>query len=249
MPMRLVGYICNYLMRSIMFKGRVLKSRFSLRAETGFSLPELMVVVVIISLLAGLSLPRLRAFIAKGRQAEARTNLAHIHTLQVGYQDLNDTFARWNKTPTTTVGKKGVCEGNINKSTAGTCSNTAHNNDKTACDNASGTWTPLGPGAFELGFKPLNCKNLRYGYWILQGVNADNGRERFLAIAYAPSDTTHRIYPTCTGKASGRGEISHPDVAKVANLKTGAIADGDWQTVTEDKVFGISDIIPICEDL
>ena len=229
------------------------QQKISVRSSVGFSLPELMVVVVIIGILASLGLPRLRAFIAKTRQAEAKTNLSHIHTLQVTYQSSEDTFASWAK-GSSQVGKDGTCT--IAPSSAGACSQkvsgtgTCTSTDKATCiGNTACKWTG-GDGAYELGFKPPNCGDLRYGYWILSAIETDTGKESFLAIAYAPSDMEDRIYPTCTGKKSGRAAVEHAKKSKtgLGALTTGAPPDGDWQTVSEDKVFGISDIIPVCEE-
>ena len=51
-----------------------------------FSLVELMVTVGILSILVSLAMPRYRAFIARGRMAEAKVNLGHIATLQGIYR-------------------------------------------------------------------------------------------------------------------------------------------------------------------
>jgi len=51
----------------------------------GFSLVELMAVVVIVGILVSLALPRFRLFIATARQAEAHTNLGIIASLQQTY--------------------------------------------------------------------------------------------------------------------------------------------------------------------
>lgn len=225
------------------------KTGFSLRAETGFSIPELMVVVTIIGILATLAMPRLRAFIARARQAEAKTLLAQIHTLQQSHQNLNDTFARW--ASTAKIGKGGSCTFSAG---AGTCTGVTGTapTDQGACTSAGGTWNVTTPGPFELGFKPPNCGDLRYGYWIEQGVDG-NGIERYLAFAFAPSDATDRIYPTCDGKKSGRTDtINHP----IAGTWTGstrpteqatATTGGDLQAISEDKARFHSDIIPNCE--
>ncbi len=55
---------------------------FKNKSQQGFSLVELMIVVGIIGILAALAVPRFSAFQAKARQAEAKTNLGQIYTLQ-----------------------------------------------------------------------------------------------------------------------------------------------------------------------
>lgn len=66
-------------------------------SEIGFSLVELMVVVAIIAILSAIAVPRFRTFQAKARQAEAKTNLSMIFTLEQSYQAENDTYV--NMTP------------------------------------------------------------------------------------------------------------------------------------------------------
>ncbi len=66
-----------------------MKSKLSMK---GFSLVELMVVVAIISVLAALAIPRFKTFQAKARQAEAKSNLSHIYTLEESYRGENDTY-------------------------------------------------------------------------------------------------------------------------------------------------------------
>ena len=70
---------------------RALKKSFAGTAR-GFSLVELMVVVAIIGVLASLAIPRFKTFQAKARQAEAKTNLAHLYTLEQAYHGNNDTY-------------------------------------------------------------------------------------------------------------------------------------------------------------
>ena len=48
----------------------------------GFSLLELMVVVAILGVLATVAVPRFNIFRSRARQAEAKTNLGMIFTLQ-----------------------------------------------------------------------------------------------------------------------------------------------------------------------
>jgi type IV pilus assembly protein PilE len=65
------------------------------RSNAGFSLVELMVVVAIIGILAGLALPKFNLFQAKARQSEVKSNLSHIYTLQVSYFGDNDTYVEF----------------------------------------------------------------------------------------------------------------------------------------------------------
>ncbi len=60
--------------------------------QKGFSLVELMIVVAIIGILAALAVPKFNLFQAKARQAEAKSNLSHIYTLQQSYFGDNDTY-------------------------------------------------------------------------------------------------------------------------------------------------------------
>ena len=50
-----------------------------------FTLPELLVVLVIIGILVLLALPRLMPLISKAKSTEAQVQLGHVHALQKGY--------------------------------------------------------------------------------------------------------------------------------------------------------------------
>ena len=63
-----------------------------MKGQKGFSLIELMIVVGIIGILATIALPKLNVFMAKSKQAEVKTSLDHMYTLEVGYFSDNNTY-------------------------------------------------------------------------------------------------------------------------------------------------------------
>lgn len=58
----------------------------------GFTLIELMIVVVIIGILAALAIPNFLRYQARAKQSEAKTNLGAIYTNEIAYFGENDTF-------------------------------------------------------------------------------------------------------------------------------------------------------------
>ena len=58
----------------------------------GFTLVELMVAVVIVGILASIAIPNFLRYMAKAKQAEARTNLKTIYIAESGYFLENDTY-------------------------------------------------------------------------------------------------------------------------------------------------------------
>lgn len=60
--------------------------------ETGFSLIELAIVISIIALLGWFAFPRFQTFQAKARQAEAKTMLNTIYTLEESYHSENNQY-------------------------------------------------------------------------------------------------------------------------------------------------------------
>ena len=60
--------------------------------DKGFTLPELMIVVVIIGILASIAYPRYIRIAEKGRAAEAKDALGRIRNAELGYRFEFDTY-------------------------------------------------------------------------------------------------------------------------------------------------------------
>jgi type IV pilus assembly protein PilA len=69
------------------------KEKRRLRANAGFTLIELMLVVAIISILAAIAIPNFMSYQARTRQAEAKVGLGGIFTTASSYFALNLTYA------------------------------------------------------------------------------------------------------------------------------------------------------------
>jgi prepilin-type N-terminal cleavage/methylation domain-containing protein len=75
------------------FKFKLIQTLNKKNANKGFTLIELLVVVIIIGVLAAIALPNLLGQVARGRQAEARTNLGVVNRAQQVHRLENPTFA------------------------------------------------------------------------------------------------------------------------------------------------------------
>ncbi|REJ60743.1 MAG: prepilin-type N-terminal cleavage/methylation domain-containing protein [Microcystis aeruginosa DA14] len=75
------------------FKFKLIQTLNKKNANKGFTLIELLVVVIIIGVLAAIALPNLFGQVARGRQAEARTNLGVVNRAQQAHRLENLSFA------------------------------------------------------------------------------------------------------------------------------------------------------------
>jgi type IV pilus assembly protein PilE len=60
--------------------------------QNGFSLTEILVVIVIIGILVLLAMPRFTAVITRAKTTEAKTMLKHLHTLEEAYYYENNLY-------------------------------------------------------------------------------------------------------------------------------------------------------------
>ena len=212
----------------------------SLGASAGFSIVEVMVVVIIIGLLTALAGNRVLGMIAKARQAEAKTNLSQIHQLQGTFQLYSDNYAEWPLDATEAIGYIGVA---------------ARNCDSDGTDANEGKVTGK-DGAWQLGYKPKGCEDMRYGYGVI--VQESGGKERFFAVAYGASNAVARIFPTCDGGSrtanttvnhEKKGTTNYSQLTFVAPATLGGTTkDGDLMGVSEEKVWQHDDITTPCAD-
>ncbi|GCA96256.1 type IV pilin protein [Microcystis aeruginosa] len=81
------------------FKFKLIQALNKKNGNKGFTLIELLVVVIIIGVLAAIALPNLLGQVAKGRQAEARTNLGTVNRAQQAYRLENTVFGTVSQLP------------------------------------------------------------------------------------------------------------------------------------------------------
>jgi prepilin-type N-terminal cleavage/methylation domain-containing protein len=150
-----------------------------LNRKQGFSLVELMIVVAIIGILAALAIPRFQQFQAKSKQAEARSNLAHIYTLQLSYNGDNDTFSNFNHLTLggTAGGSGGFAVG--------------------ATTLGAGTWAGVNScnTTNDIGFRVTDCKKVRYVY---DNVGSQNQFTATAGELDAGGANSRRVFPGCS---------------------------------------------------
>ncbi len=201
----------------------------------GFSLLELMVVVAILGVLATVAVPRFNIFRARSRQAEAKSNLGVIYTLQESFAIDHERYYN---------GKKddwGGVDMNENGNRYGYGGTGANGCAPTRSKN-------------KLGFRMANCEKARYGYFMNGG-----GEDGFLAIAYGASDAPgdKRIFPGCPGAGDPKNASQAPGTrvsgCSVANATgRGSMEDqfssGDaWCLDERRELANYRDITESCE--
>lgn len=219
----------------------------SLTSSAGFSMTELMVVIIIIGILAAIAIPRYNVFVARSRQGEAQANLGQIYKLQETYKLRHGNYDDANN-PTMNTATDAT--GYIDESEAAFA-------DSHDCK------------ANSLGFTISNCNETRYRYWV---VGADENE--FIVVAAAFSDNTGdndrrtdmRIFPNCSGGtdtrdivdgnlASGVGGWASIDatatdqVSAVADARTATdISKGDaWYIDQNRNLVNYRDIVDYCD--
>ena len=174
----------------------------------GFSLLELMVVVAILGILATVAVPRFNIFRARGRQAEAKSNLGVIYTLQETHSIHHETFydgaalgqADAMNTYATAIGFRGSTQ----------------NGGQSICPSN------------KLGFTLANCEQTRYGYYITGGTE-----NSFTAIAHAPSDTNvlnKRVFPGCDGTKAGTVTVDPTGSPATVQCTSTVVANETYNT-------------------
>lgn len=74
-------------------KEAIARLRHELLDDSGFSLTELMVVIVIIGILALIAIPRFRSVTTRAKMTEAKSMLRQVHVLQEAYYYEYDKYA------------------------------------------------------------------------------------------------------------------------------------------------------------
>ena len=201
------------------------------RSAAGFSLLELMVVVAIIGVLAAVAVPRFNIFRARARQAEAKSNLGVIFTLQEAFKIDKEEY--YNGDQTHWGGQR------MNRY-----------QDADGYSRVRGAGNRSRCRSNRLGFRLANCDAARYGYWIHNG-----NEDQFVAMAYAASDAQAvRIFPGCQGNVTAvdyTTDVGGESACTDGGALTSPRAGGDAFCMDQVRViFNFRDIVtdPQCND-
>ena len=191
----------------------------------GFSLLELMVVVAILGILATVAVPRFNIFRARGRQAEAKSNLGVMYTLQEAYNVDEETYYNG----AAVGGAKAMNDDSLAVGYRGNATGTSCTNTICVCNSN------------KLGFTVANCGQMRYGYFVTAG-----NENSFTAIAHAPSDTNNgnkRIFPGCSGNANTSDRTPPTGFSSTnANFNSG----DSWSLNEGRELENYNDIVEYC---
>lgn len=81
----------GWLQQGVPFSSKWIRER--LRAEAGYTLTEMMIVLVVIGILTLIALPKFMSVTTKAKMTEAKTQLRHLHTLQKSHYYERDRYA------------------------------------------------------------------------------------------------------------------------------------------------------------
>jgi type IV pilus assembly protein PilA len=133
------------------FKYKLLSQLVKKREEGGFTLIELMVVVVIIGVLAAIAVPNLVGQVGKARNTEGQNGVAALNSAQQIYRTGNNTFGNLDDLDTTVTDSDFFTFTSANGEATGSASSLAAASDSAANQTAdqSGTVT-FAAGAFTV---------------------------------------------------------------------------------------------------
>ena len=210
-----------------------------IKSSAGFSMTELMVVIIIIGILAAIAIPRYNVFVARSRQGEAQANLGQIYKLQESYKLRHGDY---DDAATPAMNSTSAATGYVTESSA---TNTCIAN--------------------SLGFTISNCDEARYRYWI---AGADENEFVAIAQAFSDNTannarrTEMRIFPNCHGAGSGRsvtdgnlstGQGAWSSPANAAGTQTqltlvaNSVSKGDaWYIDEARNLVNYRDIVDYC---
>ena len=209
-----------------------------LGGEEGFTMVEMITTMTILAILSVFSVKPMGKYIAKARQAEAKTTLGHISTLQAVYAIDKQRYGS-----ISSYGG-GATNGSCSVSTCsgGTCAN------KADCEaQSNGVWTPnnnCDPG--DIGLHLQGCKEMSYVYEIVgtsQGYYAyANIEGKDIVFGCTIGGGTHGTIATYVSTTPGVGSRA----ASAAVAVSSGTEDGHF--VTEEQGLTASyDVVANCD--